>query len=72
MTVKVELTKEEEIIAKKYAESLGISIQEAMKNTFLNAVEDYFDVIALEKGLLEHKKNSKTYSLEELLKEIDA
>ena len=71
MVVYIKMSKEEKRLATDYAKRQGLKLKEAMKKTFFEMVEDEYDIACLESTLKDHEKNPKTYSHEEIKKELD-
>lgn len=70
MIVSIRMTEEEKKIAVAYAKLNGVSLSEAIKRAFFKEVEDYYDLALADKAMEEYKKDSKTYTLEEIEKEF--
>ena len=49
----------------------GISLSEAIKRAFFEKIEDEYDIAIAEAALKEYEKNPKTYTLAELMRELD-
>ncbi len=66
MNVTIRMTDEQRKIADSYAKCEGISLSEAIKRAFFEAIEDEYD-LAEAKEVSERIKNGteKTYSLDE-------
>ena len=71
MTVSVWLNEKDELLIKKYAELNNISLSDLIRNAVIEKIEDEYDLKAYEKSMEEYKKNSKTYTLEEMKKELN-
>ena len=71
MTVSVRLSKQDEILIKKYAELNNISLSDLIRNAVIEKIEDEYDLKAYEQSLEEYKKNPKTYTVEEIKKELN-
>lgn len=71
MTIKVNLTNEEYLLASDYAKSKGLTLREALKTIFFEKIEDEYDVSIAESALRDYEKNPKTYSHEEVKKMLD-
>ena len=71
MTVSLRLNKEDEKLIKKYAEMKNISLSELFRNALIEKIEDEYDLEAYKKEVEEYKNNTKTYTLEEVKKELD-
>ena len=68
MVISLRMTEEEKRLAESYAKIHGISVSEAIKRAFFEAVEDEFDVAEVEIALKEFEKNPKTYTHAEVKK----
>ncbi len=71
MVVSIRLSDEEKQIATNYARKSGLALNEAMKRVFFEKIEDEYDIALADASLKEYEKNPKTYSLDELSKELD-
>ncbi len=71
MTVSVRLNEKDELLIKKYAELNNISLSDLIRNAVIEKIENEYDLKAYEKAVEEYKKNPKTYTLEEVKKELD-
>lgn len=71
MTVSLRLNKDEEMLIKKYAELKKASLSELFRNALIEKIEDEYDLECYEKSIKEYEKNPKTYTLEEVKKELD-
>ncbi len=71
MTVSVRLNKKDELLIKKYAELNNISLSELIRNAVIEKIENEYDLKAYNKAIEEYNKNPKTYTLEEVKKELD-
>ena len=71
MVISIRMTEEEKRLAEAYAKLNGMSLSEAIKRTFFDKIEEEYDVAMADAALREYEKNPKTYSLEELKKELD-
>ena len=70
MTISVRLSEEDTKLIKTYAEINNISLSDLIRNAVLEKIEDEYDLKCYEKALEDYKKNSKTYSLEDVKKEL--
>ena len=70
MVVSIRMTDEEKALADAYAKLNGVSLSEAIKRAYFEKIEDEYDLALADEGLKEYKKNPKTYSIEELMKEL--
>lgn len=71
MTVSLRLNKEDERLIKKYAELKKMSLSDLFRNALIEKIEDEYDLECYEKAIKEYEKNPKTYTLEEVKKELD-
>ena len=70
MVISIRMTDEEKALADAYAKLNGVSLSEAIKRAYFEKIEDEYDLALADEGLREYKKNPKTYSIEELMKEL--
>ena len=70
MIVQIKMTKEEKRIAKDYAKKHGVSLKTALKDTYFEKIEDEYDAALADLALREYKRNSHTYTLGEVEKEL--
>ena len=71
MTVSLRLNKEDEKLIKKYAELKNVSLSELFRNALIEKIEDEYDLKAYYEAIEEYKKNPKTYTLDEVEKELE-
>ena len=71
MTISVRLSNEETAIIKAYAELNNISLSDLVRKAVLEKIEDEYDLESYRKAIKEYKDNPKTYSLDEIKKELD-
>ena len=70
ITVSLRLSDDDAMLIKKYAETNGISVSELVRRSVLERIEEEYDLNAFEKAMEEYRKNPKTYSLDEIKKEL--
>lgn len=70
MSISVRLNEKEEKLLKDYARINNISISEFIRNAIMEKIEDEYDLKCYEEAMEEYKKNPKTYTLEEIEKEL--
>ena len=70
MVVSIRMTDEEKQLADAYAALNGVSLSEAIKRTYFEKIEEEYDVILADAALKEYEENPKTYTLDELMKEL--
>ena len=71
MTVSVRLNKEDEKLIKAYADLNNISLSDLIRNAVIEKIEDEYDLECYKKAMEEYKKNPKTYTMEEVKKELE-
>ncbi len=71
MVISIRMTSEEKALADAYAKLNGVSLSEAIKKAYFEKIEDEYDIALFDEAMKEYKKNPKTYSIEELKKELD-
>ena len=70
MTVSVRLNEEDEKLIKTYADMNNISLSDLIRNAVLEKIENEYDLECYKKAIKEFKKNPKTYSLQDVKKEL--
>ena len=71
MTISLRLNTADAELVKAYAEMNGISVSELLRRSVMERIEDEFDLKAYEEAMAEYRKNPVTYSLEEVIEELD-
>lgn len=71
MVISIRMTEEEKRLADAYAKLNGVSLSEAIKRAYFEKIEDEYDIALAEATEKEYKKNPKTYTLKEVMKELD-
>ena len=71
MTISVRLSDKDTELIKAYAEMNNISLSDLVRNAVMEKIEDEYDLESYKKAIAEFKKNPKTYTLEEVKKELD-
>lgn len=73
MTISLRLNEEEKELFKSYARLKNISMSELLRSAVMEQIEDEYDLKTFNEAMGEFKKNSKTYTHEEVKKllEID-
>lgn len=71
MIVKIKMTRDEKKLAEAYAKTQGASLDKTIKRVFFERIEDEYDVAIADIALHNYENNPKTFSLEEIKKEID-
>lgn len=71
MTISVRLNDKETELIKAYAKINNISLSDLIRNAVLEKIENEYDLECYQKATEEYKKNPKTYTLDEVKKELD-
>ncbi len=71
MTVSVRLNKDDEKLIKAYADINNISLSDLIRNAVMEKIEDEYDLKCYYEALEEYKKNPKTYTMQEVKKELE-
>ena len=71
MTISLRLNTADSELVKAYAEMKGISVSELLRRSVMERIENEFDLKAYEEAMAEYRKNPVTYSLEEVIEELD-
>ncbi len=71
MTISVRLNSEETELIKAYAELNNISLSDLIRTAVLEKIEQEYDLETYKKAIKEYKENPKTYTLDEIKKELD-
>ncbi len=70
MTISVRLNDKDTELIKKYAEMNNISLSDLIRNAIIEKIEDEYDLKCYYKALEEYEKNPKTYTMDEVKKEL--
>ena len=70
MTISLRLTDEDTILIKNYAALHNISLSELFRKAVIEKIEDEYDLAAYNKAMEEYQKDSTTYTLDEVEKEL--
>ena len=70
MAVSVRLNKDDEKLIKAYADINNISLSDLIRNAVIEKIEDEYDLKYYYEALEEYNKNPKTYSMDEVKKEL--
>ena len=70
MTISLELPDEDVTLFKKYACFHNMSLSKFIRNTVLERIEDEYDLKVYEEAIEEFKKDSTTYTTEEMKKRL--
>ena len=71
MTISVRLNNEETELIKAYAKLNNISLSDLIRKAVLEKIEEEFDLETYKKAIKEYEKNPKTYTLDEIKKELN-
>lgn len=71
MTISVRLNDKETELIKAYAKINNISLSDLIRNAVLEKIENEYDLECYKRAIEEYKKNPKTYTLDEVKKELD-
>ena len=70
MTISIRLNEEDAKLIKSYAELNKTTISEFVRNAIMEKIEDEYDLECYYKAKKEFGENPKTYTLEEVKKEL--
>ncbi|HBJ12140.1 MAG TPA: CopG family transcriptional regulator [Clostridiales bacterium] len=70
MTISVRLNEKDTELIKAYAKINNISLSDLIRNAVLEKIEDEYDLECYNKAIEEYRKNPKTYTMEEVKKEL--
>ena len=70
MTISLRLSDEDTVLIKKYAEINKMSVSDLIRQSVLERIENEYDLEMFDKAMAEYKANPKTYSLNEVEKEL--
>ena len=70
MTISVRLNDKDTELIKTYAEINNISLSDLIRNAVLEKIEDEYDLECYKRAIEEYNKNPKTYTMEEIKKEL--
>ena len=70
MTISVRLNDKDTELIKAYADMNNISLSDLIRNAVLEKIEDEYDLECYYKALEEYNKNPKTYTMDEVKKEL--
>ena len=70
MTISVRLNEKDTELIKAYAKMNNISLSDLIRNAVLEKIEDEYDLECYNKAIEEYRKNPKTYTMEEVKKEL--
>ena len=70
MTISVRLSEEDTKLIKAYADINNISLSDLIRNALIEKIEEEYDLESYKKAIKEYKKNPKTYTMEEVKREL--
>ena len=70
MTISVRLSEEDIKLIRAYADLNNMTISELVRSAIMEKIEDEYDLKCYYEAMEEYKKNPKTYTLEEVKKEL--
>lgn len=70
MTISVRLSEEDTRLMKVYAEMNNISMSDLIRNAVIEKIENEYDLKCYEQAMEDYKENPKTYTLDEVKKEL--
>ncbi len=70
MTISLRLSEEDTKLIKDYAKVNNMSVSDLIRQAVIEKIEDEIDLVAYNKAIEAYRKNPKTYTLEEVEKEL--
>ena len=70
MTISLRLSEEDTKLIKDYAKVNNMSVSDLIRQAVIEKIEDEIDLAAYNKAVEAYKENPKTYTLEEVEKEL--
>lgn len=70
MTISVRMTDAETELIKSYAQMHGKTVSDFIRQAAIERIEDELDLKAYEEAISEFKKNPRTYTLDEIEREL--
>ena len=70
MTISVRLSDKDTELIKAYADMNNISLSDLVRNAVIEKIEDEYDLKVYYEAMEEYNKNPKTYTLDEVEKEL--
>lgn len=71
MSISLRLNEVDTNIIKSYASLRGLSVSELIRRIVMEHIEEEFDLKEYEKAYAEYKKDPVTYTLDEVIEELD-
>lgn len=72
MTISLRLNDRDSELIKRFAEMQGMSVSELVRRSVISKIEDEYDLKLYNEALAEYRKDPKTYSLDEVERELAA
>lgn len=72
MTISLRLNDRDSELIKRFAEMQGVSVSELVRRSVISKIEDEYDLRLYNEALAEYRKDPKTYSLDEVERELAA
>ncbi len=70
MTISVRLSEKDTELIKAYADMNNISLSDLIRSAVMEKIEDEYDIKRYDEALKKYKENPKTYTLDEVEKEL--
>lgn len=70
MTISVRLSEQDTELIKAYADINNISLSDLIRNAVLEKIENEYDLECYKKAISEYNKNPKTYTINEVKREL--
>lgn len=71
MSISIRLNKVDTDLIKSYASMLGMNVSELVRKIVMDHIEGEFDLKEYEKAYAEYRNNPVTYTLDEVVKDLD-
>ena len=68
MSITMRVSEKEQALIKEFAELYGMNVSEYIRKVVMEKIEDEFDLKAYEEAEAEYKQDSRTYTLDEVIK----
>lgn len=71
MIISLNLANEEETLIRKYTDLHNLNVSDFVYQAIMEKIEDEYDLSTYNKALKEYKKDSETYTLDEVKEELN-
>ena len=71
MSISIRLNKVDTDLIKSYASTRGMTLSELVRKIVMDHIEEEFGLKEYEKAYAEYRKNPVTYTLDEVVKDLD-